>query len=197
MPLLLATNNPDKIREMEAILAPLGVEIRTPRDYPGIAEPREDGATFAENAIAKARHWARATGIPALADDSGLVVDALGGAPGVHSARYARTAPERNARLLAALAGVPPERRTARFVCVAALAMPDGAAVAREGTCEGRIHDAPRGTGGFGYDPIFWLDEHGCTMAELPPAVKNRISHRGRALEALRPILAQWLSRGI
>jgi XTP/dITP diphosphohydrolase len=196
MQLLLASNNPGKVREMREILAPLGVALKTPRDFPQIPEPAEDGATFEENAVRKARHWAEATGICTLADDSGLEVDALGGAPGVHSARYAPTAPERNAKLLAALQDVPRERRTARFVCVAAIAWPDGRVVTGRGECPGRIHDAPRGSGGFGYDPIFWLDEFGCTMAELPAETKNRVSHRGKALAAMRPIFEGIGDRG-
>jgi XTP/dITP diphosphohydrolase len=191
--LLIATQNEGKIRELEAILAPLGVALTTPADFLDVPEAIEDGETFEENALKKAHHWFTATGLPTLADDSGLVVDALGGEPGVRSARYAPTVDERNAKLLAALEGIPPERRTARFVCVTAFIRGKGDEVIERGTCEGRIHDAPRGDGGFGYDPVFWVEGHGCTMAELPAAVKNRISHRARALAALQPDLIQWV----
>jgi XTP/dITP diphosphohydrolase len=191
--LLIATQNAGKIRELEAILAPLGVKLSTPEEFLEVPDAIEDGETFEENALKKARHWFTATGLPTLADDSGLMVDALGGEPGVRSARYAPTVEERNAKLLAALKGVPPEDRTARFVCVAAFIRGHGDEVIRRGTCEGRICDAPRGEGGFGYDPVFWVDEHGCTMAELPAEVKNRISHRARALAALQPDLIQWV----
>ncbi|MBN1477583.1 RdgB/HAM1 family non-canonical purine NTP pyrophosphatase [Candidatus Sumerlaeota bacterium] len=193
MKLLIATQNAGKIRELEAILAPLGVTLSTPEEFLEVPEAIEDGETFEENALKKARHWFMATGLPTLADDSGLMVDALDGEPGVRSARYAPTVEERNAKLLAALEGILPERRTARFVCVAVFIRGHGDEVIRRGTCEGRIHSEPRGDGGFGYDPIFWVEGHGCTMAELPAQVKNQISHRARALAALQPDLIEWV----
>jgi XTP/dITP diphosphohydrolase len=193
MDLLLATGNAGKIREMESILKPLGLTLRNvKRDFPTLPEPEEDGATFEENALKKARAWMKATGITALADDSGLEVDALGGGPGIHSARYAETTGARNAKLLAALSGVSDEERTARFVCVAALVRPDGTEVTRRGELPGRIATEPSGEGGFGYDPLMWLDERGCTVASLAEAEKNRISHRARAVEALIPTLREW-----
>lgn len=192
MELLIATNNAGKVRELEAMLAPLGVTLHTPRDFADVPEAVEDGETFEENALKKARHWLEATGLATLADDSGLMVDALGGEPGVRSARWAPTTEERNAMLLRRLREVPRERRTARFVCAAAFLAPGRRPVIERGVCEGRIHNAPRGAGGFGYDPLFWLDEHGCTMAELPAEKKNRISHRAKALGTLQPALMAW-----
>jgi XTP/dITP diphosphohydrolase len=141
--------------------------------------------SYEENAVAKARAVAGTTGLPALADDSGLEVDALGGAPGVRSARYASTDAARVARVLAALAGVPAVGRGATFRCVVALVWPDGRAVVAEGACTGRIATAPTGEGGFGYDPIFFADDLGRTFAEAPPGDKARVSHRARALRAL------------
>jgi XTP/dITP diphosphohydrolase len=149
----------------------------------------ETGETFFDNAVLKVRVYQARSGLPTLADDSGLAVDALGGAPGVRSARYAPTAPERNARLLKALEGVPARQRTARFVCVVAFLAPDGLLIAAEGRVEGTIGAAPRGTNGFGYDPVFLLDGRRM-LAELPTDEKNQISHRGRALARLRPLLA-------
>jgi XTP/dITP diphosphohydrolase len=198
--LLLASGNAHKRMELarilEGSLPGLRFELATPADYPEVAEPEETGATFEANALLKARAWAAATGQPALADDSGLVVDALEGRPGVFSARYAATTDERNARVLMEMEGVTEDRRGARFVCVAALALPGGAVVAREGRVEGRVGHAPRGDKGFGYDPIFVLTEPpyaGRAMAELNEAEKNAISHRWRALAALAPVLAVWL----
>lgn len=191
--LLLATNNPGKVAELRALLAAhldlSRLTLLTPRDWPlPLPAVDETGATFLENACLKARALAEATGMPALADDSGLCVDALGGAPGVHSARWAgaeASEEDRNTRLLTALAAVPPEARTARFVCVVALAMPSGETHLAEGVCEGQILNVPRGADGFGYDPLFLLPELGCTMAELPPEQKNVLSHRARAIAPL------------
>lgn len=192
--LVLATRNPGKVREMAALLADLGVTMRSLFDVPGAPEVEEDGRTFAENAVKKAETIARFTGLPALADDSGLEVDALGGAPGVFSARYAGEGASdaaNNEKLLAALAGVPAERRTARYRCVLALAAPGMPTVTVEGVCEGRIAEQPRGTGGFGYDPLFYLPGRGKTMAELRPEEKNAISHRGQALRRLKALLVE------
>lgn len=184
--LLLATSNPGKLGEIKRLLPDLPVTLRTLADFPGVTEPEEDGHTFAENALLKARYYSAATGLFTLSDDSGLEVDALGGAPGVHSARFGgrqATYSERMALLLAELSGVGQTDRGARFVCVVALADPAaGASHLFTGKCEGRIAPAPRGDGGFGYDPIFVPEGHGRTFGELAPAVKQQISHRARAL---------------
>jgi XTP/dITP diphosphohydrolase len=191
---VLASENPGKLREVRALLADL-CEVVGLDAFPGATLP-EEGDDYRENAIGKARAAARATGLPALGDDSGLEVEALSGAPGPRSARYggeSLDATGRNARLLAALAGLAPERRTARFYCIVALALPDGSLETAEGECRGRILSAPRGDGGFGYDPIFQPEGHDGSMAELPEVEKNRLSHRGRATAALRPALARRL----
>ena len=202
--LLVGTNNPNKAREIGELLAGAEIEIVAPLDLGIDDEPEENGATFEENALIKARFYSARTGLPGLADDSGLAVDALGGRPGVFSSRYAPTDSERIARLLGELEGVAPEVRTARFVCAAALVVPGGAELplvgeprgpgmadgAREivevGTCEGRIALEPRGENGFGYDPVFYLPDADKTMAELSPEAKNARSHRGRALRAIQ-----------
>ena len=188
----VATGNAGKLREIRAILFDLDLELVGLADLPAVELP-EEGDDYTANALAKARAVARASGMPALADDSGLEVDALGGGPGPRSARYGGPGQDdagRVARLLEDLAGVPRERRGARFVCVAALAGPDGSARTARGECAGRILTAPRGAGGFGYDPVFWVEELGAAMSELPAALKNRISHRGRAFGALREPIA-------
>lgn len=186
--LVVATRNAGKLREIRALTAGRPLVWRGLDEFPDLPEVQESGATFAENARLKARHYAAATGLPALADDSGLEVDALGGAPGVHSARYAglpRDDTANNHKLIAALAGVPPARRTARFRCALALAHKGVVLLEAEGVFEGLIIDEPRGTNGFGYDPHFLIPELGRTAAELPPAEKNARSHRGQALRAL------------
>jgi XTP/dITP diphosphohydrolase len=197
--LVFATKNPGKVVELRALLAGLPLEILSARDL-DLPDVVEDGDTFAANAAKKALEVSRATGLPALADDSGLEVDALGGAPGVISARYA--GPEHdddknNQRLLRELAGLPPEERTARFRSVVALADAGGRLGAEvltaEGSCEGVILDAPRGTGGFGYDPLFFAPELGCTFAEAGVGPKNDLSHRARAMRAMRPRLVEYL----
>lgn len=196
--LVMATRNAGKVRELRDLLQGLGVELLSLADFPDLPEIPEEGATFAENAATKAKEIARLTHLPALADDSGLEVEALKGRPGVFSARYAqdRTQPatpndEDNWRkLLGEMAGVPREKRGARFVCEIALALPDGRVFTAHGECHGSIALEPKGGHGFGYDPVFWVPEYGRTMAELEPAVKNRISHRARALAALRELLA-------
>ena len=197
--LLIATHNQGKVREYRALLSDLPLEV-TYLDAEGITfEAEETGATFADNAIEKARAYATATGLLTWADDSGLDVDALHGAPGVLSARYgapeARTDQDRYRLLLAQLAGVPEESRTARFHCVVALVWPDGRVHTVDGVCEGRIGFEPRGSHGFGYDPIFLVAEAGYaqTMAELDPAQKNIISHRGRAAQAAKRVLRDTL----
>lgn len=189
MRLLLATNNAHKVEEIRAILADSDLEISTLLDWPELPEPPEDEPTFEGNALSKARFIHDRTGLPVLADDSGLEVDALGGAPGVHSKRFSpeATGPANNALLLARLRGVT--ERQARFRCV--LAYVDGE-VARtvDGRCEGRIAESPRGEHGFGYDPLFLPNEApGRSMAELSMAEKNAISHRGRAFQRLAELI--------
>jgi len=190
---VLATRNAGKIRELTALLSDLRLDVRSLLDVPDGPALVEDGATYADNAIAKAVAVARATGQVALADDSGLEVDALEGAPGRHSSRWlgeGATDADRNAAVVARLAGMPPERRTARFRAVVAIARPDGTVRTFEGVVEGRIADHPAGKEGFGYDPIFLVRGEGRTMAELGSAVKNRISHRARAMQVARAYLA-------
>ena len=191
--LLVATGNKGKLRELELLLHGSVERIRSLADFPELPAVEEDGGTFVENAIKKARSVAVATGLPVLADDSGLVVDLLGGRPGVHSARFAgetATDNENNARLLRELAGVPVESRGAAFRCVLALCLPDGSCDTFDGELRGVILETPRGTEGFGYDPLFLVPEYGQTLAELPLAIKNRISHRGKALLRLKEFLA-------
>jgi XTP/dITP diphosphohydrolase len=196
--LLIATNNPGKVREYEELLGDLPFEITFPGQEGLSLDVDESGATFQENARIKARAYARASGLLTLADDSGLEVDALGGAPGVHSARYGgpgATDADRYRKLLAALQDVPVGQRSARFRCFIALAQPRGQIQTAEGTCEGEIGFEPRGEHGFGYDPVFVVEGYGGqTMAELPPDLKNRISHRARAAAAARPILVKILA---
>ncbi len=194
MKLVLASSNAGKLAELRELLGDAGYELHAQSEF-GVADAEETGLTFVENAILKARHAARATCLPALGDDSGICVDALGGAPGLYSARYAGGHGNAQAnidKLLAALEGVPDERRSARFYCVLALLRhaEDPQPLIAEGVWEGRILHARRGTGGFGYDPVFFDPERGCSAAELDPMLKNRISHRGRALAALRERLA-------
>lgn len=186
--LVLATGNPGKAREINALLAPAGVEIVSQAAF-GLDSAVEDGHSFVENALLKARHAAAGSGLPAIADDSGLVVDALGGAPGIHSARYAGDAGDEanNQKLLAALQGIPDAARGARFVCVAVLLRHPGdpLPIICEGLWEGRIAHQARGANGFGYDPLFIPAGETRHSAELEPAEKNGLSHRGRAFRAL------------
>ena len=197
--LLVGTNNPGKVREYQELLTglPETLEVTFPAREGLTLEVEESGETFEENACIKALAYAQASGLISLADDSGLEVDALGGAPGVHSARYAGPAisdADRYRKLLDALADVPAGQRSARFRCVVALALPDGTIHTANGFCEGEIGFAPRGEHGFGYDPVFVVKGHGGrTMAELPPDVKNEISHRARALLAIQPVLRTLL----
>lgn len=198
MRLLLATHNKGKRREWRALLEGLDVELLLPDDLGLHDDVEETGETYVENALIKARTLAAASGLPTLADDSGLEVDALEGAPGVRSARYHLGTDEvRYRALLAALDGVPAEKRGARFRCIAALVIPNEADGAREfiteGVCEGVIGFEARGEAGFGYDPVFYIPERGCTMAELSAEEKNRISHRARAAQKMRPILEREL----
>lgn len=195
MKAVLASSNAGKLRELAAILAPLGYELVTQSSL-GIDTPPETGVTFAENALLKARHAARLSGFPALADDSGIEVDALGGRPGVYSARYAGEGATDLANLqkmLQELRGVPTERRSGRYQCVIAFVRSAGdpAPLIAHGSWEGRILTAPRGTGGFGYDPIFQPAGLGLTVAELSAEEKNARSHRGEALRVLARLLRQ------
>ena len=199
--LLLATGNAHKAGEMQMLLRnllpDLEIQVLTAADYPAIPEPVEDGDSFEANALIKARAYAQATGLPTLADDSGLAVDALGGRPGIQSARYAPTNAARIQRMLDELRGIESAQRSARFVCVMALVRPGSDNVTRTGKVEGRITLAPRGEGGFGYDPVFELTETalaGKTMAELTAEQKNGLSHRGRALEMIAPAIRNALS---
>ncbi len=190
MRILLATHNAGKRREWQALLNNLPVELLLPEELGLKQEVEETGATYAENALLKARALCAASDLPTLADDSGLEVDALDGAPGIRSARYALGDDEvRYRALLKALTGVPKEQRKARFRCTVALVMPDGREFLREGLCEGYITTEPRGEGGFGYDPVFFLPELGRTMAELSAEEKNQLSHRAHAAQQLIPLL--------
>jgi XTP/dITP diphosphohydrolase len=211
--LVLATHNRGKLPELTRILGAAGVpvELTGLGDFPGAPDVRETGATFAENALLKARAIADFTGLPSVSDDSGLCVDALNGMPGVLSARWSggHGDDEGNLRLvLGQLGDVPEERRGAHFACFAALVLPSGREHVSEGAVHGRLIDAPRGANGFGYDPIFVPDPAelteagldggpgaplaGLTTAELDPAVKDRISHRGKALRSLAPVIGAW-----
>ena len=193
MRLLLASRNPGKLVELQRMLSAAGgVTVVGLNDVPEFPEAPETGATFAENALAKGRDAVAATGLPAVADDSGLAVDALNGMPGVLSARWAGRHGDDVANLellLAQLGDVPDERRGAAFVCAAALVLPDGTEIVEHGVWPGRIVRAPRGSGGFGYDPIFVPDGEQRTSAELEPQEKDAASHRGRAMRALLPHL--------
>lgn len=197
MKFVFASHNKGKIQEVKDILGPLGIEVEPiPEDFPEI---EENGASFEENAKIKARAVCQATGLPAVADDSGLTVDALDGFPGIHSARWAgpdANAHDRNLLLLEKMLQVPDGQRGADFVCVAACVFPDGRELAVRGQCRGTILSEEHGTGGFGYDPIFCVPEYGCTFGELEPDVKNSISHRARAFTALGSALRTQLEEG-
>jgi XTP/dITP diphosphohydrolase len=186
---VLASLNPGKAREVGQLLAGSGLEVVSQAAL-GVPEAAETAPTFVENALLKARHAAQLTGLPAVADDSGLAVDALGGAPGIYSARYAGPGADdaaNNRKLLEALAGLPAAARTARFICVVVYLRhaADPVPLICEGAWHGRLLEAPRGANGFGYDPLFLVPELGVTSAELPPEQKNRLSHRGQALRRL------------
>jgi XTP/dITP diphosphohydrolase len=198
--LVLATRNAHKVTELRAILAASGlgldVELVGADAYPDIPDVKETGVTFAENALLKARALAEATGLPAVADDSGLCVDVLGGAPGIFSARWAGRHGDDTANLdllLAQLADIDTPHRGAHFACAAALALPDGTTRVTEGRLTGTLRHTAAGTGGFGYDPILQPDTETRTCAELTPDEKNAISHRGKAFRALAPIVAELL----
>jgi len=195
--ILIATTNEGKLREARAILDGLPVQITTLADHPSFPEPIEDAPTFEGNAELKALHYAKLGGCLTLADDSGLEVDALGGEPGVRSARYAGPGCDdaaNNEKLVQQLGGIQPEQRTARFRCAVALASPDEVLATASGAVEGRIVDMPRGSNGFGYDPHFFVPEFDMTTAEMSPEQKNRISHRGQAFRGIRPAIELLLA---
>ncbi|AHE97165.1 NTP phosphatase [Thioalkalivibrio paradoxus ARh 1] len=199
-PLVLASGNPGKIREFTTLLQPIGIEL-IPQSHWSVPEAEETGLTFVENAILKARNAALHTGMPALADDSGIEVDALNGQPGIYSARYAgpdADDQDNNEKLLEALAGVPRPERTARFRCVMAFLThaEDPSPILAEGTWEGLIATKPSGHGGFGYDPIFILPQYGRTSADVPEQVKNRRSHRAQALNSMVAQLTRRMAHG-
>lgn len=192
--LVLATRNPDKGRELGALLGGLGIHIRTLAEFPTVPEVEEDGTTCEANAIKKAREVAKSTGLPSVADDTGLEVDALGGRPGVFAARYAgehATYEDNCRKLLSELEGVPKGARHARFLTVAAIAFPSGAIHVTQGNLEGAITDHPMGDRGFGYDPVFLVPEFGKTLAQLTIDEKNCISHRAKAFAQVRAWLEQ------
>lgn len=194
--LILATRNRHKVDELQALLQPLGISVKSALDYPDMPEVIEDGSTFEENAVKKAVEVSRFTGLPALADDSGLSVDALGGAPGVFSARFAgedHNDRANNAKLLQLMADIPDGERQAHFVCILAYATPSGNIHTFRGICEGMILRETRGNHGFGYDPLFFLPKYGKTMAELEPEEKNRISHRAKAYQKF----VEWLTGNV
>ena len=197
MKYVMATHNPNKLLELQRILEPLHIEVTTA----DLQDVEETGETFAENAFLKAKAACDQTGLPAVADDSGLEVDALHGAPGVYSARYAgpdATDAQRMEKLLGELEGIPAGQRTARFVSAICVVYPDGKRIDVEGTCEGSVAFAPRGTDGFGYDPIFYVPEYGCTTASMSSETKNAISHRGKALQLIKPVIGAYLeTKGI
>lgn len=201
--LVLGSRNRKKLQEIRPFLADMPIELVSVADLAGVPEVTEDGSTFLENAVKKAQAVARASGEWTLAEDSGLVVPALGGAPGVHSAYYAGRHGDdaaNNTRLQAEIAKVPEDQRDAYYVCVAVLADPQGQVLAQsEGRCHGRILTQPRGSGGFGYDPLFWIPELHRTFAEVSPLVKQVLSHRGRALAALRSTVQRliWQSESM
>ncbi len=193
--IVIASRNLKKARELEELLGPLGWRVRRVSEFSPI-EPAETGATFIENALIKARHASAVSGLPAVADDSGLCVDALDGAPGVRSARYGGEPASdavNNAKLLAEMEAFPDEQRGAGFVCTLALlrAPTDPIPVIAEGIWRGRILRAPQGRAGFGYDPLFYIEDRDCSSAELPPEIKNQISHRGRAMQRLLEKIGQ------
>ena len=194
--LVLATRNRHKAQELASLLSDLGISIRTMDAFPQVPDVIEDGKTCEANAIKKARAVSRATGLLAVADDTGLEVDALGGQPGVYAARYAGehvTYEDNWRKLVRELSGVPYDRRTARFITVAAIASPSGEVQVAEGQLQGIITEEPAGAQGFGYDPVFFVPELGKTLAELSPDEKNRISHRAKAFAQVREILGRHI----
>ena len=196
MKIIFATGNQGKLREVRAIVADLGIEVESMKDAGIDVDIVEDGKTFAENALIKARTVCKACGEVTMSDDSGLEIDALGGEPGIYSARYMGEDTSyhiKNMNLVERLEGVPDEKRTARFVCAIACVFPDGRELICRESFEGRIGYEEKGENGFGYDPIFYVPEKGCYSAELSPEEKNAISHRGKALRAMRAKLEEVL----
>lgn len=200
--LLVASRNAKKCAEISALLAPYNIEVRNVSEFPNVSEVIEDGNTFGKNAAKKATQTAGETGLWVLGEDSGLMVDALKGAPGIYSARYSdlegdgknATDEKNNQKLISELAGVPDEKRGAQYVCHVAISNPAGEIqLTEEATCRGRIVDEPRGSNGFGYDPHFLIREYGKTFGELSPNVKQHISHRARAFQRLIPRLVKLL----
>lgn len=196
--LVVATKNKGKVVEIMQEFSNLPIKLITLEDIADVPEPCENGETFRENALIKAHYYAEHTGKACLADDSGLEVDALGGEPGVYSARYSgaeASDEQNNSKLLFNLRGIPYEQRLARFCCVLAFVDSEGAEILAKGVCEGNILTKPRGGGGFGYDPLFYIPDKEKTMAELSPSEKNSVSHRGFALKAMATKLARYLER--
>ena len=196
--IIFATGNQNKVRELNMILQDAGIPIVSMKDAGIAADIAENGKTFRENALIKAKAVAEASGEIALADDSGLVIDALNGEPGIYSARFMGRDTSysiKNKALIDRMKDVPDEKRTARFVCDVAVVFPDGRTFVEEGIMEGRIAHRAAGENGFGYDPVFYLPEYGFTSAQLPPEKKNEISHRGKALKAMRQVLARELNK--
>lgn len=195
MKLVLASNNAHKLEELRAILSTLGIEVVSQKEMGISVEPEENGTTFEENSYIKAKTVMDACELPTIADDSGLMVDALDGAPGVYSARFGGDAcksdRDRLEYLLSRMKAVPEKERTAHFVSVITMLTPDGRKVIARGECPGRILFEAHGENGFGYDPVFYVPEEGCTFAQLPPERKNRISHRARALDAFARIIRE------
>lgn len=191
-PIIIATKNKGKAKEFEQMFLPLGFEVKTLLDFEEMEDIEETGQTFEENAVIKAEAISKLTGQVVIADDSGLIVDALNGAPGIYSARYAGTDKNDEAninKVLKELGDIPDEKRTARFYCALAIAVPNRKTITVHGTCEGTILRERRGNNGFGYDPIFFVSELGLSMAELSPNEKSKISHRGNALKNLEEII--------
>ena len=200
MKFIIASNNKKKLVELERILNPLGINAVTPKEE-GITldDVEENGTTFAENAFLKANAAYLKTGLPAVADDSGLCVDALDGRPGVYTARYGGeglTDEERYIKLLDEMKNVDDDKRSAHFTSSICCILPDGSKITAEGICEGKIGYEPIGKDGFGYDPIFYLPQYGCTTAQLEPDVKNELSHRGKALRAIKEQLRKYCEEG-
>jgi len=199
---VLASNNAGKLREFSELLAPMKINIKPQREF-DVEDAVEDGLSFIENAIIKARHASKITGLPALSDDSGLEIDALNGAPGIYSARYASMNGGEKSDLanlekaLEDLKGVPTNKRTARFHCILAFMRhaEDPTPIIIQGTWEGTLLEAPRGVNGFGYDPIFWVDSHQCSSAELSKDAKNKLSHRGQAVREFKARMQHLLSQ--
>lgn len=198
--IVIASQNQGKISEFTELLNPLQVEVLSLKDFPEISDIPETGSTFEENALLKAREVAKKTGLLSLADDSGLEVDYLGGKPGIYSARFAgepKSDARNNAKLLKLLTGVPWEKRTAQFKCVIAIALPAGKELCFTGSCQGIILENPQGEGGFGYDPLFYVEKEGQTFAQLNSDIKNEISHRGQGVKKAMNFLKRYFAEEV